>query len=293
MERTIRIGTRKSKLALIQTNIIIQELQALEPGLSFEIVPISTVGDEMLDVPLLQFGGKGVFVDAFERALLNQEIDLAVHSAKDMPMELPEGLAIVGIPKRGDPRDVLVTLGKGLDPGRTNIIGTSSLRRQIQIEQHYPVECRSLRGNVPTRLEKLKRGEYDGIILAAAGIQRLGLMESGEFHYHYFSPEEFIPAAGQGTLAVEGRLGDDLAVLVGRITDPDTELCLRMERKIMEFLGAGCHEAIGAYARIENGSIRVNAMYEKDNSLIRVEEKALVENYSQLASIVADKLLRG
>lgn len=293
MERTIRIGTRKSKLALIQTNIIIQELQAVEPGLSFEIVPISTVGDEMLDVPLLQFGGKGVFVDAFERALLNKEIDLAVHSAKDMPMELPEGLAILGVPKRGDPRDVLVTLGKELDPCKRNIIGTSSLRRQIQIEQLYPVECRSLRGNVPTRLEKLKQGEYDGIILAAAGIKRLGLENSEEFHYHYFSPEEFIPAAGQGILAVEGRLNDDLCELVGRITDTVSELCLGTERRILKHLQAGCHEAIGAYAKIEDGYISITAMYEKDTGLVRIEEKGIVANYLELASIVADKLQRG
>jgi hydroxymethylbilane synthase len=135
VERTIKVGTRKSRLAMVQTNIIIEKVKKVAPELDFEIIPISTVGDEILDKPLIEFGGKGVFVDAFETALLKGKIDLAVHSAKDMAMRLPDGLGIIGIPEREDPRDVLVTTGKELKPEGTWVIGTSSLRRQFQIEQ--------------------------------------------------------------------------------------------------------------------------------------------------------------
>lgn len=290
MGKIIRIGTRKSKLALVQTNIIIDKIKLIAPELQFEIVPISTTGDEILDKPLLQFGGKGVFVDAFETALLKGEIDLAVHSAKDMTMQLPDGLAIIGIPEREDPRDVLISYGKEIDPEQKSIIGTSSLRRQFQIEQYYQAECRSLRGNVPTRLDKLSQGEYDAIILAAAGLRRLHFEENEQFNFRYFSTEEFIPAAGQGILAVEGRAEEELAVIVSKMNDFNTSICLRTERRVLELLGAGCHEAIGVFSEIHDGVITVHAMYKKCDGLQKVKESDLVDNYLELASKVAEKL---
>ncbi|HHV10915.1 MAG TPA: hydroxymethylbilane synthase [Clostridiales bacterium] len=290
MRRVIRIGSRKSRLAMVQTNFIIERLGRIAPELDFEIIPISTVGDEILDKPLLSFGGKGVFVDAFEDALLQGRIDLAVHSAKDMTAKLPEGLGIVGIPEREDPRDVLVSVGEGLQAGKPCIIGTSSLRRQFQIKQFYQAECRSLRGNVPTRLEKLKAGEYDGIILAAAGLKRLGLIEDEQLHFHYLPPKEFIPAAGQGILAVEGRVGDELAELVRQINDVDTEICLKTERRILELMNAGCHEAIGIYSRIEGGRLCIDAVYQQGDECHRIQDEAGAENYEELALRVAGQL---
>lgn len=291
MKDTIRIGTRKSKLAMIQTNTIIHMLSEISPNMKFEIIPISTLGDEILDRPLVQFGGKGVFVDAFEEALLSGKIDLAVHSAKDMTMELPKGLGILGIPKREDPRDVLVTFDKQLDSGSRAVIGTSSLRRQFQIQQYYQAECLSLRGNVPTRLEKLKKGEYDGIILAAAGLKRLGLMEEEELQYRIFSTDEFVPAAGQGILAVEGRLEDELSELVAGINDKDTAISLKTERRILEKLNAGCHEAIGIFSEISEGFIKIDAVYNREDRIIIVKEEAPAEDYLAAAELVAKKLL--
>lgn len=290
MGKTVRIGSRKSKLALVQTNLIIEKIKKVVPDLNFEIIPLSTVGDEVLDKPLLQFGGKGVFVDAFETALLKKEIDLAVHSAKDMPMLLPDGLGIIGIPEREDPRDILVTNGQELITDKKVIIGTSSLRRQFQIEQFYEAECRDLRGNVPTRLEKLKQGEYDGIILAAAGLKRLGMENSDHYHYRYFSTEEFVPAAGQGILAVEGRVEEDLSVIVSKINDFNTEICLRMERRILELLQAGCHEAVGIYSEVNEGMISVNTIYKKNENILRVQEKDVIDNYLEVASKLAERL---
>lgn len=292
MTRTVKVGSRKSRLAMVQTNIIIDKIKQYAPELNFEIIPISTVGDEILDKPLLQFGGKGVFVDAFEEALLNGKIDLAVHSAKDMTTELPKELGIVGIPEREDPRDVLITYGKKIDPKKRSVIGTSSLRRQFQIEQYYDVECRSLRGNVPTRLEKLKNGEYDGIILAAAGLKRLALTETEKFYYRYFNTEEFIPAAGQGILAVEGRLEDELAAIVGKINDKPTAICLKTERRILELVQAGCHEAIGVYSCIEKDMLIIQAIYQKGEKILKVREITSVYDADQAAVIVAQKLSR-
>jgi hydroxymethylbilane synthase len=291
LERCVRIGTRKSRLAIIQTNIIIEKLRKLEPGLSFELVPISTTGDENLDKPLIQFGGKGVFVDAFEEALLSGRIDLAVHSAKDMTTQLPEGLGIIGVPEREDPRDVLVCTGREPALGKLAVIGTSSLRRQLQIKQYYDAECRSLRGNVPTRLEKLRAGEYDGILLAAAGLKRLGLMEEEGLCYRIFEAEEFIPAPGQGILAVEGRQDDDLTGLVEGINDRAAQISLKTERRILELLNTGCQEAIGVYSHVDRENIIIHAIYQKGDKLYRVREQAPVCDYRQAAERTAQRLM--
>lgn len=257
----IRIGTRKSDLAVIQTKLVAAALEKEWPELKTELVLRQTMGDKILGKPLLEFGGKGVFVSEFEQGLAEGEIDLAVHSAKDMPMELGEGMAIIAVPRREDPRDVLVTLAAADLSGKKEIvIGTSSPRRQVQIEAlgetFWPgasVSCRMLRGNVNTRLRKLEEGGYDGILLAAAGLKRLGFLDGSlsQFRFQYLDCEEFIPAGGQGILAVEGRSGDEEAIrLCSPMEDQEARLCLITERKVLRLLNAGCHEPIGVYARM-------------------------------------------
>lgn len=206
MKNIIKIGTRKSKLALIQTDIVKDKIKQAFPELEVEIVKIDTKGDQILDKSLTSFGGKGVFTAELEAELLSGEIDIAVHSAKDMPMDFPEGLGIGAVLDRADVRDTFVTTtGKTLEelePG--SIVGTSSLRRELLIKEINPyVTIKLLRGNVQTRLNKLRDGQYDGIILAAAGIERLGYEKEEGLHYQYLDPDVFLPAAGQGILAVD------------------------------------------------------------------------------------------
>ena len=215
MSEIIRIGTRKSALALIQTHLIADELKRAWPDIEVELVTKETLGDKILDKPLQEFGGKGVFVSEFEQAMKEGTIDLAVHSAKDLPMDLGKGLAIAAVSGRGDPR-------KGAPRDRQHIvIGTSSPRRQLEAAEYrgqlWPgagsLTCATLRGNVHTRLRKLEQGLYDGIILAAAGLERLDLMENPSYDYKYLDPQVFIPAGGQGIMAVEAREGSHAAML--------------------------------------------------------------------------------
>lgn len=266
MKRIIRIGTRKSDLAVIQAKLVAAALEQAEPGIGTELVYKMTEGDRILDRPLLSFGGKGVFVTEFEEALQRGEIDFAVHSAKDLPMELAKGLTVVGVPQREDPRDVLVTMwDRDLKGKEQIVIGTSSLRRKAQIEagripaglwdEQAAVRCENLRGNVLTRLRKLEDGEYDGEILAAAGLKRLGLWEDSRYRYTVLDCGEFIPAGCQGILAVEGRKDDELTGLAGRITHRETRISFDFERKVLGLLGAGCHEPVGVYSKIEGETL--------------------------------------
>lgn len=206
----IRIGTRKSRLALIQTELVKEKIEQAFPEAEVEVFKLSTKGDEQLDRSLTSFGGKGVFTRELEEALLLGEIDLAVHSAKDMPMEFPQGLEIGAVLERADVRDVFVTTSgvKAADLPAGSIVGTSSLRRELQIKAMNPlVRIALLRGNVETRLRKLRKGQYDGILLAAAGLERLGLLKEPDLHLEYLDPDTFLPAAGQGILAVEAKEG--------------------------------------------------------------------------------------
>ncbi len=271
MKCEIRIGTRKSELSIAQTMLVADAIRAACPDIEPVLVGRSTMGDKILDKPLLAFGGKGVFVSEFEEALLQGEIDLAVHSAKDMPLELAEGLDILGVLPRGDVRDVLVTMADGPQaimadrsgPTEPVRIGTSSLRRSIQIQELgsrlWPgrtVICKDLRGNVLTRLEKLESGQYQGIILAAAGLDRLQIskLRKGRYRYRYFTPEEMIPAGGQGILAIEGKKGGPMEPVIARISDRIAMGELQAERQVLKRLGAGCHEPIGVYCRIDAGA---------------------------------------
>ena len=285
---TLRIGTRKSRLAMVQTEIVREVILAHFPFLEIEIVPMSTKGDKILDRSLTSFGGKGVFTRELEEALLRGEIDLAVHSAKDMPMEFPRGLALGAVLSREDASDVLVTTdgtpARELAPG--SVIGTSSLRRQIQIHQINPqVKVKLLRGNVQTRIEKLKSGQYDGILLAAAGLKRLGITGadsaagtgfglSGEpcgteaadsLYFEHLPMEQFVPAAGQGILAVEIRRGE-LGEIMKAIHSVETEAELTAEREFLRILGGGCNAPCGAFCHLDEADqkLSMQVMYARD-----------------------------
>jgi hydroxymethylbilane synthase len=259
--RELVIGTRGSTLALWQAEWVHARLHELEPGLPVLLKQIKTTGDKILDTPLATIGGKGLFVKEIEDALLRGEIDLAVHSMKDVPTRLPEGLEILSIPEREDPRDALISRGGAtLDRLAAGArIGTSSLRRQAQLLNVRPdLSIQMLRGNLDTRLRKLEAGEYDGIILAAAGLCRLGWADRVT---EYLSPDVCLPAIGQGALALEGR-ADDAFVreLAGRMEHRPTRIAVTAERALLERLEGGCQVPIAAYATIENDVLSMSAL---------------------------------
>ncbi|MEK6549499.1 MAG: hydroxymethylbilane synthase [Nitrospirota bacterium] len=259
--RELVIGTRGSKLALWQAEWVHARLRQLEPGLLVSLKQIKTTGDKILDTPLATIGGKGLFVKEIEDALLRGEIDLAVHSMKDVPTRLPDGLEILSIPEREDPRDVLISRdGVMLDRLAAGArIGTSSLRRQAQLLNVRPdLSIHMLRGNLDTRLRKLEAGEYDGIILAAAGLRRLGWADRVT---EYLSPDVCLPAIGQGALALEGR-ADDAFVreLAGRLEHRPTRIAVTAERALLERLEGGCQVPIAAYATIEDAMLTMSAL---------------------------------
>ena len=268
MKNVIKIGTRKSKLALIQTDIVKDKIKKAFPELEVEIVKIDTKGDQILDKSLTSFGGKGVFTAELEAELLFGAVDIAVHSAKDMPMDFPEGLGIGAVLDRADVRDTFVTTtGKKLEelePG--SVVGTSSLRRELLIKEINPyVTIKLLRGNVQTRLGKLRDGLYDGIILAAAGIERLGYEKEEGLYYQYLDPDVFLPAAGQGILAVESRTEDaEMAEILAAIHSEKAECLLTAERAFLKTIGGSCNAPAAALCREENGEFSMRAMYVKD-----------------------------
>ncbi len=289
MRRIIKVGSRKSDLAMAQTNFIITELKKIDSSFDYEIVPISTKGDEILDKPLLEFGGKGVFIDAFETLLLEGKIDLAVHSAKDMPTEIPKGLGILGVPKREDPRDVLISK-VDLEGKVGYTVGTGSLRRQLQVKSLVDVNCENLRGNVPTRLNTVRDGKFEAIILAKAGLNRLNLDNLADFHYRCFSTEEFIPAGGQGILAVEGRIDDEIVNVVKKLDDENTRICLESERLVLQYLNASCNEMIGVYSYINQSEINISAIYDVKGKITKVKVKGDVAEYIKLSKEIAERL---
>lgn len=275
----IRIGTRGSRLALKQAALVREALQRADCGMETEIVTLRTRGDRVWDKPLSEIGEKGVFASEIEQALAEERIDLAVHSAKDLPMALQEGLVIAAVLPRADVRDVLVIPKNGRlpcpagdrrtdeeDAARTFLLGSGSRRRQFLAGQLWRnVRCESIRGNVDTRLGKLQKGAYDGILLAKAGLDRLGIGSDGfgrnDFTFCPLPPETFLPAACQGILAVEAVQGSGMAELCRRITDAETELCFRIEREVLAQLAADCSEAAAAWCRREQGRLALDVMY--------------------------------
>lgn len=264
--REIIIGSRGSKLALWQSEWVKARLEALDSGVQVRIEIVKTMGDVRLDVPLSTIGGQGAFTKELEVALLDRRVDVAVHSLKDLPTVTPEGLAITATPERADPRDALVLrVGsetqanslKGLAEGA--FVGTSSLRRIAQLKHLRPdVQIKDVRGNVDTRLRKLDEGEYDALILASAGLRRLGFVERISAA---IEQEEMLSAVGQGSLGVETRADDEETnALVSRLDDPRTRAAVLAERALLRSLGGGCQVPIAAHATVEGRRLKLDGL---------------------------------
>lgn len=283
--QTIKIGTRGSLLALAQAKIIDSEIKKYNKDIETEFVIIKTKGDKILDKPLSEIGDKGLFVSEFEEALIDNEIDIAVHSAKDLPLKLKEGLEIIAAPKRADERDVLITKKDAKD---ISIIGTSSPRRDFYIKKFFPnSKIKPIRGNVDTRLKKLLNNEYDGIILAKAGLDRLNyhLNELKDFELRIFETKDFLPAACQGIIAVEAKKDFYLKERILKINDEKTFLSYQIERAVIEQLQANCSEISAAYSKIIDGKIELTIMYGgKEISIIETKENI----FNVIPKIVAE-----
>ena len=261
----LRIGSRDSKLAVVQAEIVMDALRKAHPGIELELVTMKTTGDKILDRTLDKVGGKGLFVKELDAALREGRVDLTVHSCKDLPMEIPEDLPLAAFLRREDPRDALV-----LPPGVSAIdqdrpIGSASPRRRIQLRELFPdMEVKPVRGNVLTRLKKLEAGEYGALVLAAAGLKRLGLEER---ICRYFQPEELLPAAGQGILAVQCRSGMDDSIL-DCLRDQEAERCALAERAFVGALGGGCSSPTAAHAVVNGDRISITGMYMNENEQV-------------------------
>lgn len=257
----LRIATRKSPLALWQAEHVRDQLEALHPGLEVQLLPMTTTGDQMLNQPLSQVGGKGLFLKELERAMLDGEADLAVHSMKDVPPVLPNGLGLVAIMARHAPEDAFVSNDynsiDALPNGAT--VGTASLRRTTQIKAQRPdLNIALLRGNIQTRLRKMDEGDYDAIILASAGLERMGLEQRIRAK---LAPSQMLPAVGQGALGLEARLNDPLvAQLVEPLICDETTACVSAERAFSEQLGGSCSVPIGGYAELSGDQITLRGL---------------------------------
>ncbi|MFV1998089.1 MAG: hydroxymethylbilane synthase [Acidiferrobacterales bacterium] len=292
--KKIKIGTRKSQLALWQANYVRERLLTEHPGLVVELVKMSTQGDKILDTSLAKVGGKGLFVKELEQRLLDGSIDIAVHSLKDMTVDLPAGLHLSVFCKREDPRDAFVSNRfKTLDelPAGSRV-GTSSLRRQAQLRSTYPaLDIIDLRGNVNTRLAKLDAGDYDAIILAAAGLKRLG------FHNRItdsLTPEHCLPAVGQGAVCIECRHDDgELNELLAPLNDSDSATCVTAERAMNAALEGGCQVPIAGYAVLEGDTLYMRALVGDPDggAVIRAEARAPRKNAEALGKQLAAELL--
>lgn len=258
--RTLRIGTRGSKLAIVQSELVRAALTRRYPGLDVELVRITTRGDTVLDRPLASIGGKGLFVTEIEDAMRDGRVDVAVHSAKDLPSELPTDMAFAAIPPREDARDVLVASVDAIEAlPRGARVGTSSPRRQCQLRAlRSDLDIADVRGNVDTRLRKLDMGDYDALILAAAGLNRLDIEDA---RIHPISPQQLLPAVGQGALAIEARADDaDVLSLVAPLHDADTADAVIAERAFLAETGGGCDSAVAAHATVDGDVMTITAM---------------------------------
>ncbi len=257
----VRVGSRESKLAVIQSEMVIDAIQNFDEKLETELITMKTTGDKILDKTLDKIGGKGLFVKELDRALVSEEVDLTVHSLKDMPMEVSEELPLLAFSDREDPRDVLI-----LPEGKKEIdfskpIGCSSLRRQLQLKKLYPqAELAPIRGNVQTRLAKLDSGQFGAIVLAYAGIKRLGLEERVS---RIFEVDEILPAACQGILVVQGRKGYEVPFLAD-FESEEAKLCALAERSYVRTLDGGCSSPVAAYATVEGDEIEITGFYVDD-----------------------------
>lgn len=285
----IRVGSRESLLAVRQSELIMEQICQANPDVRTELVTMKTTGDKILDQALNQIGGKGLFVKELDRALLDGRIDISVHSLKDMPMEIPEKLPVLAWSCREDKRDVLI-LRKGLSrlPEKP-VIGTGSSRRIIQAAKLYPeAEFKGIRGNIHTRLRKLDAGEYDALILAAAGIRRMGLEDRIS---RFFSVEEMIPAAGQGTLAIQGR-GEAMRPFLEKINSRESEIMAEAERSFVRTLDGGCSSPVAACASVEKDTLVLRGLYydEAEKRAVTGTMRGEIEKAGELGYLLAVKL---
>lgn len=294
MKEILRIATRQSPLALWQANFVKAELEKYYPNLTVELVTMVTKGDVILDTPLAKIGGKGLFVKELELALLEERADIAVHSMKDVPMSFPEGLGLAVICEREDPRDAFVSnrYASLAELPEGAIVGTSSLRRQCQLMAAYPhLTVKSLRGNVGTRLSKLDNGEYDAIILASAGLIRLGMPERIK---SFISVEDSLPAAGQGAVGIETRVNDTRVLnYLAKLNHNPTACCVMAERAMNTRLQGGCQVPIGGFATLNGEELELNALVGSldGSTIIRASGKAHQRDAEQLGIRIAEQLL--
>jgi hydroxymethylbilane synthase len=293
-ENLIRIATRKSPLAMWQAEFVAETLKSLHPGLEVELMGMKTKGDKILDTPLAKIGGKGLFVKELEQGMLEGQADIAVHSMKDVPVTLPEGLHLAVIMERHDPRDAFISNRyrsvEELPHGAR--VGTASLRRQAQLAAKRPdLEILTLRGNVNSRLAKLDAGQYDAIILAASGLKRLGFEKRIRCE---LTPEQSLPAIGQGALGIECRSDDErINRLIAPLNDERTAVCVKAERALNHRLMGGCQVPIAGYAEWDGPGIRMRGLVaEVDGSeLIRAERRERPANAELLGRALAEDLL--
>jgi len=291
---TIRIATRKSPLALWQAHHVADALRANHPGIEVELVTMTTRGDQILDSPLAKIGGKGLFVKELEQGMLEGRADLAVHSMKDVPVDLPEGLHLSVVMARAEPCDAFVSNRyESLDAlPQGAVVGTSSLRRQCQLLDARPdLVIRSLRGNVNTRLGKLDAGDYDAIILAGAGLARLGFDDRVR---HHLTTEQSLPACGQGAVGIECRSDDvRLNALLAPLNDPETRTCIAAERALNRRLNGGCQVPIAGFAVLEGDQLWMRALVARPDgsTVLRVERRGPAADAEWLGESLADELL--
>jgi len=293
-EKIIRIATRRSPLALWQAEHAAERLERTFPGCRTELVKMTTQGDKILDAPLAKIGGKGLFVKELEQGMLEGLADIAVHSMKDVPVEFPDGLHLAAILTREDPRDAFVSNRYSTlqDLPANARIGTSSLRRQCQIKELYPnAEILSLRGNVNTRLSKLDAGEYDAVILASAGLKRLGMAERIT---QCLETGVSLPASGQGAIGIECRSDDtEINAMLSALHDGETGLCVTAERAMNARLNGGCQVPIAGFAQVQDEQLFMRGLVgSPDGSVIyRAERKGGLDSAETIGRMVAEDLL--
>jgi hydroxymethylbilane synthase len=292
--KSLRIGTRQSQLALWQAEDVRARLTKLSPGTNIELVKMTTLGDKLLDTSLAKIGGKGLFIKELEQALLDRRIDLAVHSTKDVTVTLPDGLHLAAICERADARDAFVSNtydGPSALPAGARV-GTSSLRRQCQLRANFPaLDIVELRGNVNTRLAKLDAGEYDAIILAAAGLERLGFAARIRAR---LAPADSLPAVGQGAVCIEARADDrELNALLARLDHAPTACCVRAERALNATLEGGCQVPIAGYAELAGNELHMRGLVgAPDGSrILRAEVRGPAEHAEDLGRALGERLL--
>lgn len=283
----LRIGSRESRLAVIQSRMVMEKIAKAEPAAELELVTMKTTGDKILDKTLDKIGGKGLFVRELDQALREERVDFTVHSLKDMPMEVPEDLPLAAFSSREDPRDVLVLPEGTTEIDRSKPIGCSSRRRQLQLKKLFPdMAIEPVRGNVQTRLAKLEAGQFSALVLAAAGLKRLGLEERIS---RYFSVEEILPAAGQGILVVQTRKGMNTDCL-RLVQDKESACCARAERAFVRALNGGCSSPVAAHAVVEGTLLTLTGFYVSADE--RIQRKGSIRGSAADAEMLGKALAR-